>query len=97
MAYILEPQAFLKYLPEPLSHCKSYDDLFRRSIRRPSQRKTKRPKTVDKALYIVLGIAIFLALGYVFGILDLIRQSREIDKKIDYSKLRPQPDDDDDD
>jgi hypothetical protein len=51
---------------------------------------------MDKALYIVLGTAILLALGYAFGMLDLIRQSREIDKKIDYSKLRPHQDDEDD-
>jgi hypothetical protein len=52
---------------------------------------------VDKSLYIVLATTIFLGLGYAFGMLDLIRQSREIDKRIDYSKLRPHPDDEDED
>ncbi|HSB94985.1 MAG TPA: hypothetical protein VLC91_00950 [Spongiibacteraceae bacterium] len=44
----------------------------------------------------VLGITVLLILTYVFAIRDLIRKSRAIDKKIDYSKLRPQPPDEDD-
>jgi hypothetical protein len=47
-------------------------------------------------IYIVLGIAALLGLAYVFAIRDLIRQSRALDKKIDYSKLRPQEPDEDD-
>lgn len=52
---------------------------------------------MDKSLYIVLATAIFLGLGYAFGMLDLIRKSRELDSKIDYSKLRPYPDDEEED
>ena len=51
---------------------------------------------MDHALYILLGISIFLALSYIFGIRDLIRQSRALDGKVDYRKLRPQPPDEDD-
>ena len=50
---------------------------------------------MDKTLYIVLATIFFFTLGYVLVIRDLIRQSRAIDKRIDYRKLRPQPPDED--
>jgi hypothetical protein len=51
---------------------------------------------MDNTLYLVLGVTVFVVLGYVFALRDLIRQSRTLDRQIDYSKLRPQPRDEDD-
>jgi hypothetical protein len=51
---------------------------------------------MDNTLYLVLGVTIFVILGYIFALRDLIRQSRAIDRQVDYSKLRPQPPDEDD-
>jgi low affinity Fe/Cu permease len=51
---------------------------------------------MDNTLYLVLGVAVFVVLGYIFALRDLIRQSRALDQQVDYSKLRPQPPDEDD-
>lgn len=51
---------------------------------------------MDKVLYIVMGVTLFVVLGYIFAIKDLVRQSRELDREVDYSKLKPQPPDEDD-
>lgn len=51
---------------------------------------------MDNTLYIVLGVTVFVVLGYIFALRDLIRQSRVLDRQVDYSKLRPQPQDEDD-
>jgi low affinity Fe/Cu permease len=40
------------------------------------------------ALWIALGIAAVFVLGYVLAMRNLHRKSREIDKQIDYSKIR---------
>ena len=40
-------------------------------------------------LWIALAVAITLALCYVFCMRVLFRKSREIDKQIDYSRIRP--------
>lgn len=51
---------------------------------------------MDNTIYIVIGVMLFAVLGYTFAIRDLLRQSRALDRKVDYSKLRPQPPDEDD-
>lgn len=51
---------------------------------------------MESSLYIVLGVTVFVVLGYIFALRDLIRQSRSLDRQVDYSKLRPQPPDEDD-
>ena len=45
-------------------------------------------------LWMVLGAAVVLALVYVLGVRVLYRQSREVDEKIDFTKIRPLPDED---
>ena len=45
-------------------------------------------------LWIVLGAAVVLVLVYVLGVRVLYRQSREVDKGIDFTKIRPLPDED---
>ena len=47
-------------------------------------------------LWIVLVVSVLALLTFGVAMRSLIRDSREIDKKIDYSKLRPAEDDDDD-
>jgi hypothetical protein len=44
---------------------------------------------LSPSLWIVLGVAIILALCYVLCMRALVRKSREIDKQIDCSKIRP--------
>lgn len=48
-------------------------------------------------LWIALAVAIILVLCYVFCMRVLARKSREIDKQIDYSRIRPWKDDEDKD
>jgi hypothetical protein len=40
------------------------------------------------------GIAILVVIGYVLWLLGMFRQSRELDRKIDLSKMRKVQDDD---
>lgn len=44
-------------------------------------------------LWILLGVAALVVLGYVLAMRNLHRKSREIDKQIDYSKVRKWEDD----
>jgi len=44
---------------------------------------------VSPSLWIALGVAITLAVWYVLWLRVLVRKSREIDSKIDYSRVRP--------
>jgi hypothetical protein len=46
------------------------------------------------AVWIALGIAVLFGVGYVLRVRMLIKESGELDKKIDYSKVRPWKDDD---
>jgi hypothetical protein len=46
-------------------------------------------------LWIVLAVSVIAVFTFVVAIRSLIRENREIDKKIDYTKLRPWQDDDD--
>ena len=48
---------------------------------------------MSPALWIALGVAITVVLGYVLCMRVLARQSREIDQQVDYSKIRPWKDD----
>jgi len=41
------------------------------------------------AWWIALGVALLFGLGYVLAMRNVFRQSRELDKKIDYRKVRP--------
>jgi hypothetical protein len=45
-------------------------------------------------LWIALFVAVVLVLGYVLAMRVLYRQSREVDKQIDFTKIRPLPDED---
>jgi low affinity Fe/Cu permease len=57
----------------------------------------QRGEAMTTTVYIVLGVAVLLVLTYIFAIRDLVRQSRALDKKVDYSKLRPQDSGEEDD
>ena len=45
-------------------------------------------------LWIVVFVAVVLALVYVLGMRVLYRQNREVDKQIDFTKIRPLRDED---
>jgi len=45
-------------------------------------------------LWIGLVVAVVLALGYVLAMRVLYRQGREVDKQIDFTKIRPWRDED---
>jgi hypothetical protein len=47
------------------------------------------------AWWIALGVALLCGLGYVLAMRNVYRQSRELDKKIDYRKVRPWQNSDD--
>lgn len=44
-------------------------------------------------LWIVVAVSVIAVLTFLVAMRALLRDSREIDKKIDYSKLRPWQDD----
>jgi len=44
---------------------------------------------MNAALWIVSSVAVILALGYLLAVRVLYRQSREVDKHIDFTKIRP--------
>ena len=46
---------------------------------------------------IAVGVALVVVLGYLLVMRVFFRESRELDKKIDYSKMKEWKDDDDDD
>jgi low affinity Fe/Cu permease len=49
---------------------------------------------VNTTLWIALGVAIVVVVGYLLVMRVFVRQSREVDKQIDYSKMREWKDDD---
>ena len=51
-------------------------------------------KSMSTNLWIVLFVGAVLALGYVLAVRVLYQQSREVDKHIDFTKIRPLPDED---
>lgn len=50
---------------------------------------------MDSTTLIFIGIAVFAALGLVGRLVGLFRQSREIEKTLDYSKMVDWEDEDD--
>jgi low affinity Fe/Cu permease len=46
-------------------------------------------------LWIIAAVAIVVVVGYLLVMRVFFRQSREVDKQIDYSKIRPIKDEDD--
>ena len=50
---------------------------------------------MSTTLWIALGVAIVVVVGYLLVMRVFVRQSREVDKQIDYSKIREWKDDDD--
>jgi hypothetical protein len=54
-----------------------------------------RRSLMTTAWWIALGVALLFGLGYVLAMRNVYRQSRELDKKIDYRKVRPVQDTDD--
>jgi hypothetical protein len=52
---------------------------------------------MSHTLWIVSGVSVFVIVGFAVAIRSLLRENREIDKHIDYSKVRPWVDDDEDD
>jgi len=44
---------------------------------------------MSTTLWIALGVAVFLVIVYVLAVRVLYRQSREVDKKIDFTKIKP--------
>jgi hypothetical protein len=51
---------------------------------------------MTKTIWIVLALSVIAVLTFLVAMRTLLRENREIDKKIDYSKLRPWEDDDED-
>lgn len=51
---------------------------------------------MNATLWIVLSAAVILVLGYLFAMRVLYRQSREVDKHIDFTKIRPLKDEQED-
>lgn len=47
------------------------------------------------ALWIVVGFAIVIVVGYFLTMRNLFRKSREVEKQIDHSKIRKWKDDED--
>lgn len=52
---------------------------------------------MSPTIWIVIAVSIFVVLGFVLAMRALLRENREIDKKIDYSKVKPWVDDEDED
>jgi hypothetical protein len=52
---------------------------------------------VNTSLWIVLAGAVIVVTGYLLAMRVLYRQSRDIDKQVDFTKIRPLKDDDADD
>lgn len=44
-------------------------------------------------LWVVVAVTVVAVMAFVVAMRSLLRENREIDKKIDYSKLRPWEDD----
>lgn len=49
---------------------------------------------MSTTLWIVLGLALILVLGYVLALRGLFRKSRELDKRIDYNDIHQWKDED---
>lgn len=51
---------------------------------------------MTKTLWVVFAVSIFFVLGFVLSMRSLLRENREIDKKIDYRKVNVLSDDEED-
>lgn len=52
---------------------------------------------MSTTVWSALAIAVLFAIGYLIWVLGLLEKSRELDRKIDFTKLRKFQDDDRDD
>ena len=50
---------------------------------------------MSTTLWILLAVVVFVVLGYFVVMRVFFQRSREADKKVDYSKIRPWKDDED--
>jgi hypothetical protein len=50
---------------------------------------------MNTTLWIVLSVAVNLTVGYLLVMLVLYQQSREVDKHVDFTKIRPLKDEQD--
>lgn len=48
-------------------------------------------------LWIVLGVSVIVVAGFAAAMRSILRENKDIDKKIDYTKVRPWVDDEDED
>ena len=48
-------------------------------------------------LWIVLGVSVIAVVGFAAAMRSILRENRDIDKNIDYTKLKPWEDDEDED
>lgn len=48
-------------------------------------------------LWVVIGVSLLVVTGFIVAMRSLLRENREIDSKIDFSKVRPWVDDEDED
>jgi hypothetical protein len=48
-------------------------------------------------LWIVLGISVIVVVGFAAAMRSILRENKAIDKNIDYTKVRPWVDDEDED
>lgn len=48
-------------------------------------------------LWIVVGVSAFVVIGFIVAMRSLLRENREIESKIDYTKVKPWVDDEDED
>ncbi|MDB6060151.1 MAG: hypothetical protein JWM78_254 [Verrucomicrobiaceae bacterium] len=49
---------------------------------------------MSTSLWIVVGVAAFFLVGFILAMRSILSENREIDKHIDYSKVKPWVDDD---
>jgi hypothetical protein len=65
------------------------------AIRHPPSAIRHSPSTMPSTLWTVLGVAAIGVVGYLLVMGYFWHQSREIDKQIDFSKIKPLKDEDD--
>lgn len=51
---------------------------------------------MTNTILMLLAVSIFAVLTFIVAMRSVLRENREIDKKIDFSKLRPEQDDEED-
>lgn len=48
-------------------------------------------------LWVVVGVSVFVVIGFIVAMRSLLRENREIEGKIDFSKVKPWVDDEEED